>query len=203
MLLKATLKKKSKKKAAAAAAAAIAESPEAALGVAETKTPEDDTRDYTYTELLERVYKLIRERNPEYESRKRQILPTPDISKVGSRRTMWSNFYQTTQILHRSPDHVMAFVLAELGTEGSLDQNNHLVVKGRYVAKQFEQLLKKYIVDYVTCNMCRNPDTTLTRDSVTRLHFVQCESCNSRRSVQPIKGGFHATTRGDRRKIQN
>jgi len=30
--------------------------------------------------------------------------------------------------------------------------------------------------------MCRNPETTLTRDSVTRLYFLQCEACNSRRS---------------------
>ncbi len=27
--------------------------------------------------------------------------------------------------------------------------------------------------EYVTCHMCKNPETTLTRDSVTRLYFLQ------------------------------
>jgi hypothetical protein len=58
-------------------------------------------------------------------------------------------------------------------------------------------------VEYVTCHMCRNPETSLTRDSVTRLYFIQCESCGSRRSVAPIKSGFHATMRTDRRKTKN
>ena len=48
----------------------------------------------------------------------------------------------------------------------------------------------------------RNPETSLTRDSVTRLYFIQCESCGSRRSVAPIKTGFHATNRTDRRKVK-
>lgn len=58
------------------------------------------------------------------------------------------------------------------------------------------------LVEYVSCNMCRNPETSLTRDSVTRLYFIQCESCGSRRSVAPIKTGFHATMRTDRRKVK-
>ncbi len=54
-------------------------------------------------------------------------------------------------------------------------------------------------VEYVTCHMCRNPETTLSRDSMTRLYFLKCESCSSTRSVAPIKSGFHATSRADRR----
>ena len=65
--------------------------------------------------------------------------------------------------------------------------------------KQIESLLKKYIVEYVTCHMCRSPGTVLSRDSVTRLYFVKCETCKSTRSVAPIKAGFHATSRADRR----
>jgi translation initiation factor 2 subunit 2 len=104
--------------------------------------------------------------------------------------------------MHRQLEHVMSFILAELGTDGSIDGSQRLVIKGRYVPKVIESLLKKYIVDYVTCHMCRNADTTLSRDSVTRLYFIQCESCGSSRSVAPIKAGFHATMRTDRRKVK-
>lgn len=159
-------------------------------------------RDYNYTEMLERVFSLLREKNPNLAVRKRHVMPPPQLVRVGTRKTMWANFAQICQLMHRQPEHAQSFFLAEMGTEGSIDGSMRLVIKGRYQPKQVESLLKKYIVEYVTCLMCRNPETTLTRDSVTRLYFIQCESCGSRRSVAPIKTGFHATNRTDRRKVK-
>lgn len=46
----------------------------------------------------------------------------------------------------------------------------------------------RYIKEYVTCHTCRSPDTILQKDA--RLYFLQCEQCNSRCSVAPIKSGF-------------
>jgi translation initiation factor 2 subunit 2 len=183
------LKKKKKKK------------PTAAVEEDTSATPWEGTdRDYAYQELLDRIFSLLRERNPNLAERKRHVMPPPALARIGTRKTMWSNFDQICKTMHRNPDHVMTFVLAELGTEGSIDGNLRLVIKGKFVQRQIESLLKKYIVEYVTCHMCRNPDTTLTRDPITRLYFLQCESCNSRRSVAPIKAGFHATNRTDRRR---
>ena len=39
----------------------------------------------------------------------------------------------------------MAFLLAELGTSGSLDGQQRLVVKGRFAPKNFEGILRRYI----------------------------------------------------------
>merc|ERR1712157_653242 len=64
---------------------------------------------------------------------------------------------------------------AELGTEGSIDGNQRLVIRGKYVPKYIESLLRKYILEYVTCQMCRSPNTELTK---TRL--VVCISANVR-----------------------
>jgi len=158
-------------------------------------------REYTYSELLERLFSLVREKNP-YLTQRKKSLPPPNIARMG-RKMWWSNFSQTCQILHRSSEHIMQFFLAELGTEGSIDGQDRFVFKGKYPAKQTETLLRKYIVEYVTCHMCHNPDTSLTRDVITRLCFVQCESCGSRRSVAPIKAGYHSVMQGDRRKIEN
>lgn len=164
---------------------------------------DDENRDYTYTELLERVFSLLHEKNPDLSSRKRYSMPPPQLARIGTKKTMWTNFPANASLMHRQPEHVMSFLLAELGTDGSIDGNGRLIIKGRYQPKQIESLLKKYIHEYVTCHMCRNPETSLTRDSVTRLYFLQCESCGSRRSVAPIKSGFHATMRTDRRKAAN
>lgn len=90
--------------------------------------------------------------------------------------------------LHRLPKHLLDFLLAELGTSGSVDGNNQLIIKGRFQQKQIENVLKRYIKEYVTCHTCRSPETILQKD--TRLFFLQCETCGSRCSVASIKSGF-------------
>ena len=89
----------------------------------------------------------------------------------------------------------LRYFSAEFGAEASLAGEGQLVVKGRFTGKQVETLLRKYISTYVTCAMCKSPQTKLERDPSTRLHNIKCESCGSFKSVPPIKAGFHATTR--------
>ena len=202
MLLASLTKKKKKKKAVAAPvdeAAVEGEAKPAEEASPEVDGSKDAGTDYSYVELLDRMFKLLHKNNPALADRKRHTLPHPQLMRAGVRKTMWANFQQTCQIIHRSPEHLMSFVAAELGSEASLDGSQRLILKGRYVPKQAESLLKRYIIEYVTCHMCRNPDTSLTRDPVTRLYFLQCEACSSRRSVAPIKTGFHATMRADRK----
>merc|ERR1711906_63503 len=106
-------------------------------------------------------------------------------------------------MMERSPEHVMAFFFAELGTDGNMDGNQRLIIRGKYVPKYIESLLRKYVVEYVTCEMCRSPDTELTRDPATRLNFCKCLDCGSSRSVAQISSGYHATSRADRRAPRN
>lgn len=47
--------------------------------------------------------------------------------------------------MQRSPDHVLQFVLAELGTEGSPGGDGQLTLKGKFGPKHIESLLRKYI----------------------------------------------------------
>ena len=75
-----------------------------------------------------------------------------------------------------------------------------MVIKGRFQAKQIENVLRKYILEYVTCRTCRSPDTELSKGE-NRLYFITCNSCQSRRSVQAIKTGFSAQI-GKRKKMQ-
>ncbi len=138
------------------AAMKVSESgPAAAPEVGVLAAGEDPQRDYTYLELLERVFALLRDKNPNLTVRKRHVMPPPQLVRVGTRRTMWANFAQICQLMHRSLDHMMSFLLAELGTEGSIDGNQRLIIKGRFQPKQIESLLKKYIIEYVTCHMVK------------------------------------------------
>jgi translation initiation factor 2 subunit 2 len=162
----------------------------------------EDEPDYTYTELLARVYGQLREKNPTFSTVKRYVIPPPQLNRVGTRRTMWANFFDIAKAINRQPDSIMQFILAELGTDGSIDGNNRFLIKGKYAVKDIESLLRKYIGEYVTCTVCRKPNTTLERDPVTRLFFVQCDDCQARRCVAPIKAGFHAVLKGERKKVK-
>lgn len=72
-----------------------------------------------------------------------------------------------------------------------MDGNSQLIIKGRFQQKQIENVLRRYIKEYVTCHTCRSPDTILQKD--TRLFFLQCETCGSRCSVASIKSGFQVS----------
>lgn len=51
--------------------------------------------------------------------------------------------------MHRQPEHVIAFMLAEMGTTGSVDGSGRLVIRGRFQQKQIENILRRYIGAFV------------------------------------------------------
>jgi len=167
--------------------------------------PDEDDRkaEYSYTELLDRVIDLIHSNNPDLIEKKRRNMKPPQLTRVGTKKTLWVNFQEICTMMQRNPEHVFQFFMAELGTEGSIDGSQRLVIRGKYVPKYIESLLRKYIVEYITCQMCRSPNTELKKDSSTRLQFCICKDCGSSRSVAAIRTGYHATSRADRRAARN
>uniref|UniRef100_A0A2K6VTT7 Eukaryotic translation initiation factor 2 subunit 2 n=1 Tax=Onchocerca volvulus TaxID=6282 RepID=A0A2K6VTT7_ONCVO len=148
--------------------------------------------DYTYEQLLELVFGIMRERNPDLTAgeKKKFVMKPPQVARAGSKKTAFANFAEICRLLKRQPKHVLQFLLAELGTTGSIDGNSCLIVKGRFQQKHIESVLRKYIKEYVTCHTCRSSETELTKD--TRLFFLECKTCGSRCSVTAIKSGFTA-----------
>nr|XP_061803511.1 eukaryotic translation initiation factor 2 subunit 2-like isoform X2 [Nerophis lumbriciformis] len=132
-------------------------------------------RDYTYDELLNRVFNIMREKNPDMVAgeKRKFVMKPPQVVRVGTKKTSFVNFTDICKF-------------------GSIDGNNQLVIKGRFQQKQIENVLRRYIKEYVTCHTCRSPETILQKD--TRLYFLQCETCHSRCSVASIKTGFQAVT---------
>ncbi|KAI3911382.1 hypothetical protein MKW98_010269 [Papaver atlanticum] len=160
--------------------------------VLQTRYPWEGTdRDYEFEELLGRVFNILRENNPELAGdRRRTVMRPPQVLREGTKKTVFVNFMDLCKTMHRQPEHVMNFLLAEMGTSGSLDGQQRLVVKGRFAPKNFEGILRRYVNEYVICNGCKSPDTILSKEN--RLFFLRCEQCGSGRSVAPIKAGFVA-----------
>merc|ERR1712217_515462 len=80
----------------------------------------------------------------------------PQVIRVGSKKVGWINFTEICGIMKRTPEHVLSFVLAEFGTEGSIAGDGQLILKGNYRDKHAESLLRKYIKEFVTCEMCKS-----------------------------------------------
>jgi translation initiation factor 2 subunit 2 len=73
--------------------------------------------------------------------------------------------------VNRKPDHVLAFVLAELGTTGSIGGDNKLIIKGRFQSKQLENVLRKYIGKPFN-RACHSHELATESNQVQRLTFL-------------------------------
>lgn len=81
------------------------------------------------------------------------VPPTPDccsvvqakVAREGTKKTVFTNYMELCKTMNRQPEHVQLFLLAELGTSGSLDGQQRLVVKGRFQPKAFEGVLRRYV----------------------------------------------------------
>ncbi|KAF2968356.1 hypothetical protein GQX73_g5224 [Xylaria multiplex] len=191
----------------------------------------DQTTPITYNLLLGRFFDLLAEKNPDHASTgsRSYKIPPPQCLREGNKKTIFANIEDITKRMKRSSEHVTAYLFTELGTTGSVDGSKRLVIKGRFQQKQLESMLRKYIIEYVTCRTCKSPDTTLEKGENRLSHvfsrrifgflpvhsppnkmnwltkgfpdFMTCNSCGSRRSVTAIKSGFTAQV-GKRKKMQ-
>ncbi|KID98828.1 eukaryotic translation initiation factor 2 beta subunit, partial [Metarhizium majus ARSEF 297] len=191
----------------------------------------DETKTIGYSLLLQRFFHQLSQKNPDHTltGTKSFKIPPPQCMREGNRKTVFANIADICKRMKRTEDHLTAYLFAELGTNGSVDGNRRLVIKGRFQQKQIEGMVRKYIstllspslyhqveariqnlsmfgstdkptVEYVTCKTCKSPDTELSKGE-NRLYFVTCNNCGSRRSVTAIKTGFSAQV-GKRKKMQ-
>jgi translation initiation factor 2 subunit 2 len=89
----------------------------------------DRKAEYTYDELLERVVDLLQANNPDLVEKKRTRIKPPQMQTISSRKCMWVNFQEICSMMQRDPQHVYQFFMTELGTEGSIDGNQRLIIR--------------------------------------------------------------------------
>ena len=146
--------------------------------------------EYTYDELLERVYNLIKNHNPELSSERANLkIPAPQINSVGKLRSAWMNFNAFVEGLNRPQEHLLNFVKGELGAEMNVagTEGDQLFIKAKVTKNQIEQILRKYIQEYVKCPNCKSFKTIIKRDQATRLQQLFCESCKTEKTIQSVK----------------
>lgn len=132
---------------------------------------------FDYKDLLKRVI----ESTPKKEaSEDRFKIPKAEIFYEGN-TTVIKNFDKISDIVNRTPDLILKFLLGGLGTAGELD-GIRVVFQGKIPAKSIQDKLKEYIDIFVICSECNKPDTHLVKQG--RNLIIRCDACGAFRSVK-------------------
>jgi translation initiation factor 2 subunit 2 len=134
---------------------------------------------YDYNELLKRACAQM----PEV-SIKRERLEFPRIimNTVGM-RTLIYNFKDITNALDRDPQHILKFLTREMATAATF-HDSRAIFQGKFQRESFERLLNRYMESYVTCPVCKRPDTKVVKDK--RLSFLVCNACGAKSAIKQL-----------------
>ncbi len=134
---------------------------------------------YNYDELLKRARAEI----PEVTLKKERLeMPNLLVSMVGMRTTI-SNFKEVAGTLDRDPQHILKFLTREMATAATY-HDGRAIFQGKFPRDTFERLLQRYMEGFVTCPVCKRPDTKILKEK--RLSFIICNACGAKSSIKQL-----------------
>jgi translation initiation factor 2 subunit 2 len=134
---------------------------------------------YNYDELLKRARAEV----PELTLKKERLeMPNLYVSMVGMRTTI-SNFKEVAETLDRDPQHILKFLTREMATAATY-HDGRAIFQGKFPRDTFERLLQRYMEAFVTCPVCKRPDTKIIKEK--RLSFIVCNACGAKSSVKQL-----------------
>jgi len=146
----------------------------------DTKTKNiNEELDLNYKELLNRIYMSLPDRTL---SDSRFELPVAD-SIIQGKQTIWKNFIKCAKDLKRDPDQLYKFIMKEISTS-SIITNQTLVLNGIFNNYKLNQILTKYINNFVLCSACKKPDTEII--STTGIKVLKCSACGAITPLQKL-----------------
>jgi translation initiation factor 2 subunit 2 len=91
----------------------------------------------------------------------------------------------------RDPQHVLQYLLRELGTPGNID-GRRSVLKAKISTAQISERVQEYTDTFVICSECGLPDTQMLKEG--RILVLECEACGARRPVNAKKSSKNGTS---------
>jgi translation initiation factor 2 subunit 2 len=117
------------------------------------------------------------------DTRERFVVPSPRVFYEG-KTTVLENFRAIADTLNREPDHLMKYLLQELGTAGKIEGQRG-IFQGKFTEQAMARQIESYFEEYVVCTECRLPDTHLTKND--RVLMLKCDACGAHRPVRKRK----------------
>jgi translation initiation factor 2 subunit 2 len=139
----------------------------------------DSIMDFRYDDLLKRATDQM----PEVSAKKERLeLPRLFITTVGM-RTIISNFNEVADVLDRDPLHILKFLTREMATAATF-HDSRAIFQGKFQRESFERLLIRYMEAFVTCPVCKRPDTKILKEK--RLSFLVCNACGAKSAIKQL-----------------
>lgn len=132
-----------------------------------------------YKDLLKRAYSQV---PSEAWEQKRFEVPQVSSSIIGM-STIVQNFKKIADTFNRDPQHLLKFLAGELATATDFD-GARARFKGKFVTNTIQQLIEKYVENFVVCPVCGRPDTKIVKEK--RFYFLMCEACGAKSSVSAL-----------------
>jgi len=132
-----------------------------------------------YEKLLDRAIEQVPK--AVFESARFQI-PEAEVTMVGS-RTLLKNFKVIATAFNREPEHLMKYLLRELGAAGDI-QGVQAGFQGKFSPANIQERVRRYAEEFVLCKECNRPDTRLEKRE--RVYILRCEACGARTSVRGV-----------------
>jgi translation initiation factor 2 subunit 2 len=135
--------------------------------------------DFDYEKLLKRARSQI----PEVALKQERLeLPRLQYGVIGM-RTIIFNFKEIGETLNRDPQHLLKFLSGEMATAAST-QGSRIIFQGKFPRETLDRLLERYIGNFITCPICKSPDTRIVKEK--RVLFLVCEACGAKSSIKQL-----------------
>ncbi len=115
----------------------------------------------------------------------RFVIPSLKVFIEG-KTTIFDNFDAVCDYINREKDHVMKFLLNELGTAGKR-VGDRIIFQGRFSSEQVEHQIQRYMDEYVICWECKKPDSHF--EKLERVWVLKCDACGAIRPIMKRRGG--------------
>lgn len=135
-----------------------------------------------YVNQLDRALKQIPSTKT---SDSRFVIPALKVFIEG-KTTIFDNFDVICDYINREQEHVIKFLLNELGTAGKI-VGDRVIFQGRFSREEVERQIQRYMDEYVLCWECKKPDSHF--EKLERVWVLKCDACGAIRPIMKRRGG--------------
>lgn len=131
----------------------------------------------SYEEMVDRAIKNLPKK---VESKERFEMPKVK-GHIEGNKTIITNFQQIVSIFRRDADHLLKYLLRELATPGTID-NQRLILGRKISSAQINEKIERYANEFVICADCKKPDTQLIKEE--KILMLKCTACGAKHPVR-------------------
>jgi translation initiation factor 2 beta subunit (eIF-2beta)/eIF-5 len=148
---------------------------------------------YDYDRLLARCIERQEHDRPEMILRCQTPISIPhgDLI-VGQSRTIlvnWKAYIRLFRALTRDPHLFQQYINEHYTCQSTINQREQLTFNIRTTKTTFDNVLRKFLDEYVTCLLCQTAQTHLIKsDGIWR---IECQLCGSQRTVKRLRWKHH------------